>query len=614
MKSWVLAIFLVSFNISYAAGTILIESPNGVLTAGPSTMAAACAQSDPIHVISALSAVQSNISSATVHICNAPVIFHDGGSLNPSVTFRLNPATTKQIAPENFLGGLQQALNCANGVPIVLSGIYSAPANGYSIPSNTTILGASKAATITSASGNILNLTNVSNIKIKGINFVSTDPTGPVAVAPVMTTNLTMEDCTATGLSLLQTYQPSGSTYASITDAQLSDNIKVLNSTGYGACRLVGQAGIGFIYAKNAIATGNTLSNYVQGIEAWGGQPQPGSDATPAATRKCHDIVATGNNISNIGGGGVWASMCERVTYSNNNLSDIGDVGVDFESVWSASATGNICQDANNGCFSTYYQVKNILFSGNIGISTGFIDLGDGVQRRKTLYKHSTTSTDVANSVDVKLIGNVFDCRQANDNCVVAYEYPTPFYEGVTNLTLLSNTFKNTRLYSPQSAIRNIDVKNNSFVFTDAKTLAFYAIDIENVLPGGVDIDSNNIRSSVTQPSGSAGIQLSTYSFSAATYGYKISNNNTSGFPIDIGLTDQLGPYPSHVNLLNNVLGAGVLSLSGANMYLHPKGNTDASGNIIPTLGNYASNAAAITGGLRIGDQYRNGDVLMVVH
>jgi len=67
---------------------------NGVLIPGPSTMAAACAQSYPIHVTSALSAVQSNISSATVHSCGAQIFYHPGGRINNTTTLRISEPFT----------------------------------------------------------------------------------------------------------------------------------------------------------------------------------------------------------------------------------------------------------------------------------------------------------------------------------------------------------------------------------------------------------------------------------------------------------------------------------------------------------------------------------------
>lgn len=75
---------------AFATVPILLETPSGKLIAGPANMAAACAQTQPIHITSALSAVQSNISTASGATCLAPINIHPGGSINP---------TTKFVAP-----------------------------------------------------------------------------------------------------------------------------------------------------------------------------------------------------------------------------------------------------------------------------------------------------------------------------------------------------------------------------------------------------------------------------------------------------------------------------------------------------------------------------------
>ena len=86
MSRFIIVLFLLAMGCPAHAG-ILIESPNGVLVQGPTSMAAACSQKLPIHVTSVLSAVQSNISSATVHYCSAPINIHPGGGLGNSTHF-----------------------------------------------------------------------------------------------------------------------------------------------------------------------------------------------------------------------------------------------------------------------------------------------------------------------------------------------------------------------------------------------------------------------------------------------------------------------------------------------------------------------------------------------
>ena len=93
MKRFIAAIFYLFAMISQVQAAILIESSSGVLVPGTATMAAACAQTNPVHVTSVLSATQSNYSSATQHICLAPVNIHTGGGLSNTTTFHMSQFT-----------------------------------------------------------------------------------------------------------------------------------------------------------------------------------------------------------------------------------------------------------------------------------------------------------------------------------------------------------------------------------------------------------------------------------------------------------------------------------------------------------------------------------------
>lgn len=88
MNRFIAAIFFLFAVSAHVHAAILLESPNGVLVAGPVNMTAACAQTYPVHITSNLSSVFSNISSTTVHTCSASIIIHSGGSIGNTTTFR----------------------------------------------------------------------------------------------------------------------------------------------------------------------------------------------------------------------------------------------------------------------------------------------------------------------------------------------------------------------------------------------------------------------------------------------------------------------------------------------------------------------------------------------
>lgn len=505
----------------------------------------------------------------------------------------------KEKYPEWFSGGLATAMS--QGGVIKLTGTYTTPAtaNGFIFVSNTAIIGASSTAQITGdpATYNLLFGDQVSNITVKGVKFVSTKM-GSSAVMMVRSSNIKVSDIVAEGCSVFHTYQHTGSTYATITESDLSDNIKVEGCTGsITAATPSALAGIGIFYARNAIVRGNKLDGYVNGIETWGGQPQPGSDATPTSVRKAHDITIANNIVDFIGGGaggGIFAIHSERVNITGNVVRNAPDVGIDFESSVNCTATGNTVIDARNGGLSSYYLTKGILFSGNTVVTTYFnvIGGGDDNVRGRMLYKHSNTQTGTSQSEDVSLVGNIFDCQVPNKVCVVGLEelIAVNAYSGIKNFVISGNTFKNTVILDPTSAVRSTNIAGNTFVFTDVKAASFQAVKVSNVLSylgsgGNVDIRDNNMLSTASgaQPAGTAAIQIDMYSpVGQAAYAHRLFGNNTWGFPSDAVIVDQSSPAVSHIHIMNNLFSGGVVTRAGANLTAYMNGNLDYTGAAIP--------------------------------
>ena len=167
IKFIVVALALLAVN---AQAAILIESPNGSLVGGLTTLATACAQSYPVHITSALSAVQSNISTATVHGCSAPVVFHTGGSINPTTTFRLLNPNQTVVMPENFganttpgvtdmTAAFNLALIASNGnviTPANSKYLISGPIKLPQVNRGKLIAGANTTITTTATSGDMI--------------------------------------------------------------------------------------------------------------------------------------------------------------------------------------------------------------------------------------------------------------------------------------------------------------------------------------------------------------------------------------------------------------------------------------------------------------------------
>ena len=104
MPKILFSLLFVIMLVTYSDAAILVFSQDGTYVAKPD-LATANASSDvrtkKVVVMSALSAVQSNISSASVHSFAPLLEVAPGGSINPTTTFRIaNPASS--ITPEWF--------------------------------------------------------------------------------------------------------------------------------------------------------------------------------------------------------------------------------------------------------------------------------------------------------------------------------------------------------------------------------------------------------------------------------------------------------------------------------------------------------------------------------
>lgn len=100
----VLVLTLLAVNANAA---ILVFSPNGTYTTKPDLATAATsadAVGKTIVVTSALSAVQSNISSATLHRwpSDRALEVRKGGSINPTTLFKFSDGAIKEVTPEMF--------------------------------------------------------------------------------------------------------------------------------------------------------------------------------------------------------------------------------------------------------------------------------------------------------------------------------------------------------------------------------------------------------------------------------------------------------------------------------------------------------------------------------
>lgn len=107
-----------------------------------------------------------------------------------------------------------------------------------------------------------------------------------------------------------------------------------------------------------------------------------------------------------------------------------------------------------------------------------------------------------------------------------------------------------------------------------------------------VNISSSNISGD------NAGLSLTSTKAAAALSASDFTTNASIG----VNVTDPFGPIPAQVNMfVDNGTTSSLFVITGGHFNF-------------TSLQNFASNAAAITGGLVSGDIYRNGDVVQIVH
>ena len=174
--------------------------------------------------------------------------------------------------------------------------------------------------------------------------------------------------------------------------------------------------------------------------------------------------------------GGIWGSMGQNIDVIGNTVRDVKGVGIDFESTFHGTATGNTVYNASEGCISTFFFVKGIRFSGNVCTQDGSWMNCSGTAIATTMYVHNNgvNSPDPNGAFNIAIEGNSFDYLGSDGQFGVLR--PT----NAKQISRSENQLINTRIKCASQNAGGRRINNNGLYFTVASAAPFTAIEADN--------------------------------------------------------------------------------------------------------------------------------------
>jgi len=312
---------------SGAQAAIYAVSPNGAAVPAQLSLSAAAAAPSLagtiVHVSSVLSAVQSNISSATVHSWprDRALVVDPGGSINPTTKFVGLPAAT----PEMFGGSLQLAIKAAQQVFLSGNKVYTA-SSVSTIPAPINILGAGPGSVLQNY-GLSLNSTGGYYGKLDSFLVNGTNASNSV------------------GLKFYDTHKMTVS------------NVQVNNFTT-GALFTYAWSNNIYNSSFNSNTTGARIINNGNGISAYGTNFDNNA-ANGLELLSSQKLTFSGCDFSNNGGYGVYIDSSDNGTFQMTTAK--------FDSSY---MEGNVAGDFYVGAGTNGIKVAGVVFTDNSHFGT----------------------------------------------------------------------------------------------------------------------------------------------------------------------------------------------------------------------------------------------------
>lgn len=413
---------------------------------------------------------------------------------------------------------VKAAVIAAAGVaPVYISGALTFAA---SVPllSGTHLIGNPNAVIDMGSLASAFTAPGISDVLIEGLKFVGTTSTSVVLLASAAASNITMRRNVLQGPRLISTNP--GVTYANGTAAICTD-ITVTDNQCTGIVGGPDLACVLIPYTRRVTITNNRITLYRHGVQFWGGNSNPANDGILANTRKCGDLVITGNLVYDIGMGGIWGSMAENVAIEGNTVRTCGDVGIDVEGCFSVAIAGNTVKDGYNGCITLFFYNRDVSVTGNTMVQTNADRLTFGI------YNSGDNTQNKGIVVSGNSISGIGVLAQFG-------------HDGAYDITVTGNTMRNVYIKWDAANFRILNISNNTLTYDVTATTAFTAMEMARPRGGArasQQIARGNIISSLNvQPAGSIGIHAISDSFNDDNI-QEIIGNTTGGFPIDLQVT-----------------------------------------------------------------------------
>lgn len=273
--------------------------------------------------------------------------------------------------------------------------------------------------------------------------------------------------------------------------------------------------------------SGNSSSGYGIGIQWWGGNAS-GSNGVLTNPRQVGKLAITGN-VSN--GGSIWGSMGDGIEVTDNAINGCPDVCLDPEGSFNVIASDNHVADGVNGALSTFFQNRNVVFSGNTVLTHN---------HNWPLVRLADQELSPVQNIDTSMVGNTFTNLDTTGIGTIQ-----TFSSTTEEFHFEDNTIRNANFVYTFDVI-GLVVSGNEFIFDQAFPSAGQAIYVfrgnqrtpSTIGPASILISKNKVISNVAQPSGSAAICVQFGDYAHAATGVATIDGNTMGgtnpFPVDI--------------------------------------------------------------------------------
>lgn len=424
--------------------------------------------------------------------------------------------TSDQSDGDSILRAISAAKNHGGGTVILGNKAYNTKFKNYSLPSNITLKGSGTNSEIASTiNGTLFKASNKKNIKIEDIKFHGPDNKS-LLIQVDRIKGLQISDCVFENIRMFKSHLPPGVSYSTMKESLLTKNIKLSNNKGIGAKKTINGAFIEVAYVKNVEIRSNSIRRYQHGIQWWGGDANPDRNGLLDNPRWAINIQISKNIIDNIGMGGIWGSMGNKVmVVDGNKVTNCGDVGIDFEGTFASSATGNYVKNCRNGCITTFFLNRDILINRNIIESDVKYQYLFRIYNSHNKDNQSITFTDNHLTHKGSSIGYVGG-------------------EQIDKLLISRNKLTDVAILFDAINYREIKIDNNQLLFNNAHSQLFSAIYAKGFVQNGeVFVERNKIKSNIPQPLNSRGLYIILDDFNTATKA-NANGNKIEGFTIDV--------------------------------------------------------------------------------